>query len=450
MSYKKARSLFLSAFKTQKIVSMMLESSDFKSSFNFKSRVSLVQSIRAEAEFVVKNLFVRFKEGGYAPATPSPTQPGAVMSWDDTVIIQHVVPSSRPEESDAVVFKASFLGNGCFGKLIWRNVTKPGGANTERLLMQEELETVARRTPCIPLRFVTVEIPRDIFNQTEMYKTTKSFMKGRRASRKHVHVMLIENCGELPLSAFLKQNQRSEEIHSIYFMLYHALAFLSEKGVSHNDLHSNNIMITDVEPSLVCFGDKQFFATCVPRIIDWDLGRAVSCTNKALREYNHVGIFDSHNSLFDLFGLTKTLFWHHEKKDYHRMAACSVIQSTDARRLVQSLRDVFKTVDAVHPWVLQYEKPTTSGKRLRCVQQTPFIPNKDDCVAVEKWPSDIYDLTPTYECITGAIYASMNEKMKTKQFRDYLFPAVPQMKHQNKELAQEEKIKTKKRKFDEC
>lgn len=81
----------------------------------------------------------------------------------------------------------------------------------------------------------------------------------------------MENCVSTSLSAFLKGDQQSQEIHSVYFMLYHALSFLADKGISHNDLHSNNIRIKSVQPVIVRFGDKQFFITCIPQIIDWDL-----------------------------------------------------------------------------------------------------------------------------------------------------------------------------------
>lgn len=73
-------------------------------------------------------------------------------------------------------------------------------------------------------------------------------------------------------------------------MLYHALSFLADKGISHNDLHLNNIRIRSVQPVIARFGDKQFFITCIPQIIDWDLGRAVTCPNRALDSYNPVGI----------------------------------------------------------------------------------------------------------------------------------------------------------------
>lgn len=48
--------------------------------------------------------------------------------------------------------------------------------------MQSELEIVARETPCIPLRFVSVQIGYEIFKKTQMMynNALKSAMKQKK------------------------------------------------------------------------------------------------------------------------------------------------------------------------------------------------------------------------------------------------------------------------------
>jgi len=221
------------------------------SPLSFKHRDSCVQRLRGALQ-------ERFRDG---------------TRWDDIVHIDQCLQPTHPLEATSLVFKGTLMRRRVFGKLVWRRVNQKGGANTERNLMENELEAAVCGgvTPCVPLRYASVEINYDIFKQTEMFRALRGFMKhGKRRRSDHtLHVMLMEDCGATSLAEYWNTNGSFEDVHAIVFMLFHALSWLSKMGISHNDLHGSNVILRTIEPTCVAFGDCRFVTSTLPYIIDW-------------------------------------------------------------------------------------------------------------------------------------------------------------------------------------
>jgi serine/threonine protein kinase len=184
-------------------------------------------------------------------------------SLDDMVHIARCLKPSNPKEATALVFQGSLMRNPVFGKIVWREVDQKGGANTERTLMENELEDAVSSglTPCLPMRYASVEIEFADFMQTEMFRTVEDTMKegGYRGASDHtLHMMFMEDCLGTTLAKYLNTEGSTEDVHAIVFMLYHALSWLRHKGISHHDLHGNNIILRTIEPTCVTFGDCRF------------------------------------------------------------------------------------------------------------------------------------------------------------------------------------------------
>jgi len=374
------------------------------SPMSFKSRASSIQKLRG----MVRE---RMANGS---------------SFDEIVRVGRCLQPTNPKDATSLVFKGSLMHNTVFGKIVWRKVNRKGGANTERKLMENELEGAVNcgLTPCMPLRYASIEIDYKTFMQTEMFRSVNGFMKegGRRRPSDHtLHFMLMEDCGDTTLSSFLNSEGPATDIHAVIFMLFHALSWLRLMGISHNDLHGSNVILRTIEPTCVSFGNCKFVTSTLPYIIDWDLGRSNRVKNSNLVNYNHVGIFDSYNALFDTMGLTKTIFWTNRHARNPRCRA----KSTEFGKVIRVLAKVFQPLTAKHPWIFNEDLVITGddGKvdRLSTVEQTPYVPDLRTGRAQRKWPTSVARDAPTLHEITEAIYADA-DKTASHSTADFSFP----------------------------
>lgn len=238
-----------------------------------------------------------------------------------------------------------------------------------------------------------------------------------------VDVVLTEKCGEETLNDHLASRLSSSSSSSssclaeTYLMLVHALSVFARHAVSHNDLHSRNVVIRRVPPTVVSFGrNRRFVTTVAPFVVDWDLGRSDAVKNPELEDYWFVGLSDRANPLFDLYGLVKTFLYHHEA--FCRWSAIggtrgiggTVGSSVEASRLATAFRELFEPAKARHGWLLEYEyryrdDASQRTKTQRCVQQTPYIPNRGSGKVEKRWPSSVRELTPSFSAIGDRLYA---------------------------------------------
>jgi hypothetical protein len=232
---------------------------------------------------------------------------------------------------------------------------------------------------------------------------------------KHVEFVFTEWCGETTLYQYLMSGTKASEpceILQLYFMLFHALSMLAAKGVSHNDLHSNNVMVRRVTPTMVSFGNYSFVTTIIPFIIDWDFGRSETVSNPELMHYAHVGIFDTQNVLFDVFGLVKTFLYHFEGVYKFKLASNAVIKSEEAQMLARTLAELFSDVRNKHAWLFYTEytclQADGDGKirnvKHKCVQQTPYVVPGGGGRIDANWPDDVFTLAPTFREIGEALF----------------------------------------------
>ena len=350
---------------------------------------------------------------------------------DDIIQIDRCLKPGEPNYANSLVFQGSLLHKAIFGKLVWRKVNYKGGANTERKLMENELEAMVQcgLTPCIPMRYASVELDFDTFMQTAMFRAVSEVIQNgpaRKTTDNSVHILLMEDCGATSLSDFLQTEGTTEDIHAIVFMLFHALSWLCSLGISHNDMHALNIVLQPIEPTTVAFGQCCFRTSTLPYIIDWDLGRSHKEKNGNLVWYNYVGVFDHYNSLFDTIGLTKTLMWQH--KHAYRSSRKTRAKSKEFQSVIDLLQNLNKQLTIQHPWVFN-ELLSVPGKNgelssvYHVVQQTPYVPDKTTGIAMSKWPHDVSLNAPSLYQITEALFADMDEHKKHTE-GTFSFPAT--------------------------
>lgn len=235
-----------------------------------------------------------------------------------------------------------------------------------------------------------------------------------------VDVVLVEKCGDETLLDHLSARPPSRPstnasrvsacLAETYLMLVHALSAFARHGVSHNDLHSRNVVIRRVPPTVVSFGERRRFVTTVaPFVVDWDLGRSDTVKNPELDEYWFVGLSDRANPLFDLYGLVKTFLYHHDAFS-RRDGIETVGSSVEAARLAAAFRELFEPARARHGWLLEYEYRYVDGaskrtKTQRCVQQTPYIPHRGSGKVEKRWPTSVRELTPSFSAIGDRLYS---------------------------------------------
>lgn len=256
-----------------------------------------------------------------------------------------------------------------------------------------------------------------------------------------VDVVLTEKCGDETLDDYLASRpsiSSSSCLAEAYLMLVHALSVFARHAVSHNDLHSRNVVIRRVPPTVVSFGrERRFVTTVAPFVVDWDLGRSDTVKNPELEDYWFVGLSDRANPLFDLYGLVKTFLYHHEA--FSRRDAIggdeTVGSSVEASRLATAFRELFEPARARHGWLLEYEyryrdDASQRTKTQRCVQQTPYIPDRGSGKVEKRWPSSVRELTPSFSAIGDRLYALVERPLSPNDpipedatiEREYFFP----------------------------
>jgi hypothetical protein len=307
----------------------------------------------------------------------------------------------------------------CFVKFAWKPVAHSLGAHAEREIITKDIKPLLLKglTPCLPLAIYACKVPcgkslaawdvyRGLLNQSESKTPVEDHM--RRG--KFLHLFALEACGDITLGQHLLATRTTStgDVLPIFLMLFHALSVLARAGISHNDLHFSNIVVKRIPSTVLSVGGRVFRTSHVPVIIDWDMGSSSRRLNRSLPYYNYMGVFNEHNPLFDLYGVVKSLLWYTQTHDtrYYKDA---VLYGTDTTQLVTSLKQLFGTVVASHPWLFALKFDDEDGDRRVCVQQTPYIPKWSTGVAVPSWPAEVKHLTPSFETIQARLH-SMIEK----------------------------------------
>lgn len=348
-----------------------------------------------------------------------------LADWSRTLtIISHAQSTRSLQEADCFTFKAALHYSArvpmmdnttltrpretqCFVKFAWKTLNKSHGANAERKLVGRDIEAILQsgKTPCLPFAINELKLSNnDGLATWEVYRDLVKRSGSHKRRGRSVHLLLMEACGEVTLMNYVFARKRKRnDILQIFLMVFHALRVLADAGVSHNDLHLQNIVVKTVSPTVVSFGGRVFRTTAVPVIIDWDMGCSARVSNRALEFYGHVGIFDVHNPLFDLFGVTKALLYYTEGRGGRGddiVAGCE-----ETRALVKTLRELFTPVVEKHSWLFSYAFSDEFGHRVSTVQQTPYFPNRETREPVARWPPDVFELTPSFETIQNRIHA---------------------------------------------
>jgi hypothetical protein len=225
-----------------------------------------------------------------------------------------------------------------------------------------------------------------------------------------IHMAIYEDCGDMSLARYFNTRGSGKQLHGIVAMIYHALAQFSTLRVSHNDLHSKNIIICRSPQSIVSLGEFTFQMKVVPKIIDWGLGRSDATPNALLEDenINSYGIFNAYNSLFDMIGFTKLLFWHHETSTAINCRARSV----EFHDIIVSLKASFKPLMEQFPALFSFENG---------VQQTKF---EVDGIIKETWPEEARARCPSFEGILQSLYKGACFDEKWKCTSHHFFPSV--------------------------
>lgn len=345
-----------------------------------------------------------------------------VRDWERTLSLVSQARSTRPMgEADCFTFRANlrYLNHvphadnttrkvmaetPCFVKFAWKTLTQSFGASAERHIVGKDIERLLQRglSPCLPFAINELTISNDEgLASWELYRNLlKEYGNKRRTGGKKsrpVHLLVMESCGDVSLKKYILSKASSgNDIVPIFLMIFHALEVLADAGISHNDLHLENIVVKRIPSTVVSFGGKVFRTSAVPVIVDWDLGCSVQRRNKSLRYYEYVGIFNSHNRLFDLFGVVKSFFYSCDNS--HAAHEDTIARHEETRTLISTLKAVFKPVIDKHPWLFRYWfHDRVSNQRVPTVQQTPyFSPHVKNGDPVELWPVEVTTATPTH------------------------------------------------------
>jgi hypothetical protein len=375
------------------------------------------------------------------PNTGSP-KAMRIQDWENTLMICAHAKSTRAAcEADCFTFRALLRytvrtagednevfsvpsETSCYVKFAWKNAADSLGAFAERKIIGQDIEPLLRRrlTPCLPFAMHEFKLPhndgligwglyKDILAKSQT--TERVLMK--RATR-HVHLFAMESCGETTLADYLLSGTCDNDILQVYLMLFHTLGVLNQAGISHNDLHLRNVVVQHIPPTIVRFSGRTFVTRAVPVIIDWDMGCSTRRRNRSLEELNHVGIFNAHNPLFDLFGVVKSLIWNASIIGKYSRAP---INQPSARALIRTLKGAFGEVVARHPWLFAFEFRDRDGDAFQSIQQTPYFPSTNKLSPVSVWPPDIQPLTPS----TDALQAHIHKLIEAKEGKVTLSPA---------------------------
>ena len=347
--------------------------------------------------------------------------------------------------------------------------TRAERQNVEKSLLQRDLEMIVSRgtTPCLPFRLFSVTTSVALFRKTRANRVIDARLRGMRivdvsersasfadaclrllsrergenieseshrkllaAARKGqlvhekldvssptfcraglVDVVFTEKCAVRTLSEYFGDSSVNAScLPEVYLMLVHALSVFARRGISHNDLHSRNVVVRRVAPTVVSFGrTRRFVTTVVPFVVDWDLGRSDVVQNPELDDYSHVGLSDRANPLFDLYGLVKTFFYHRASFARRFSGRDTVMTSPTAARLERAFKELLEPATSREPWLLKYDYTYLDDanvmKTQQCVQQTPYIPHKGSGKVEKIWPPSVHELTPPFSAIGNRLHA---------------------------------------------
>ena len=339
--------------------------------------------------------------------------PRDVADWKRFIRFDaHLASSRKPSDAECLSFSAKIGGGGkmrfvtdCFVKIAYKaGMSNKHDARIEQNILQTDLKRILteKASPCLPLHFDTFRLPNSIgLSAWDEYRTlVKRVEKETRfvpQKNAWIDVLVTENCGRVTLKGYIRSIQSDNQVFEIFLMLFHTLGVLSTRGIGHNDLHFDNIIVKETEPTVVCFGGRTFRTTKIPVIVDWDLGRGTCVANEL---YEHVGIFKEHLPHFDLFGMLKCLFYLVESRG---RSSCRVIDDESTIALTELLRDMKRPVRERHPWLFKYKFRNEFGEELNCIQQTPFVP-VDELFPTKDWPEEVGKLTPSFDAFQDALY----------------------------------------------
>ena len=391
------------------------------------------------------------------------------------VEVERAFATTRSERARAVGFTGRFVGRPVFAKLFWRNRTGKRAferQNVEKSLLQRDLEDIVSRgsTPCLPFRMLSVSTTVGRFRKTRANRHIDARLRGMRivdASEKSasfrkaclgllskddgrddiedeshrallaaardgrlahetldvtrptlcraglVDVVFTEKCADTTLFDYLGDTSANASscLPEVYLMLVHALSVFARRGISHNDLHSRNVVLRRVPPTVVSFGEtRRFVTTVAPFVVDWDLGRSETVSNPELDDYEFVGLSDQANPLFDLYGLVKTFLYHRDAFSRRSPFGQTVATSRQAARLAAVFEELFEPARRRHGWLLEFEyryidETTKRMETQKCVQQTPYIPRRGSGKVEKRWPASVRELTPSFSTIGDRLHA---------------------------------------------
>lgn len=390
------------------------------------------------------------------------------------VEVERAFATTRSESARTVGFTGRFVARSVFAKLFWRNRAGKRAferQNVEKSLLQRDLEDIVSRgtTPCLPFRIMSVSTTVGRFRKTRANRHIDARLRGMRivdaseksasfrktclrllSSDEHedirheshgellaaardgrlvhetldvtkptlcraglVDVVFTEKCADKTLFDYLGDTSANASacLPEVYLMLVHALSVFARRGISHNDLHSRNVVLRRVPPTVVSFGEtRRFVTTVAPFVVDWDLGRSETVNNPELESYAFVGLSDRANPLFDLYGLVKTFLYHHDTFSVRSSLGETVATSRQAARLADVFERLFEPARRRHGWLLEFEyryldDSTNKIETQKCVQQTPYIPHRGSGKVEQTWPSSVRELTPSFSTIGDSLHA---------------------------------------------
>jgi hypothetical protein len=116
-----------------------------------------------------------------------------------------------------------------------------------------------------------------------------------------------------------------------------------------------------------------------------------------------VGIFNTHNPVFDLFGVIKSLRWEMSVRSHPKFKG-TVMSHDISALLVATLEAAFSNVVQKYPWLFAFYIQNEDGDRTRCVQQTMYMPNPEATTPVAEWPSGVRRMAPSFDTLQSMLH----------------------------------------------